>query len=359
MAMAVEQARRGVGRTSPNPPVGCVLVRDGQVLATGYHHRAGEDHAEVDALRKLGFQAEGATAYVTLEPCNHTGRTGPCTEALIAAGVGRVVVGVRDPNPRVAGQGLERLRAAGLLVDDGVLGPECEALVRPFARWARDGLPYLTLKQAATLDGAIADATGVRRLVTGPAAHERVHQMRDVSDAILVGVGTVLADDPLLNVRLPRGGRDPLRVVVDRALRTPPSARMLHSGSGAGTLLLTASDPDGERGRALRDAGAEVVAVPEGEGGVDLEAALREVAARGCVSVLCEAGPRLGAGLLRARLVDAVAWFYSPRILGDPSAPRLLGPLGVRDLDHALRLHDVRLTRLGEDFLVEGTLVRE
>jgi diaminohydroxyphosphoribosylaminopyrimidine deaminase/5-amino-6-(5-phosphoribosylamino)uracil reductase len=214
----------------------------------------------------------------------------------------------------------------------------------------------VTLKQAATLDGAVADATGVRGWVTGPAARERVHRMRDVSDAIVVGVGTVLADDPLLTTRLPEGGRDPLRVVLDTSLRMPSSAAMLRSGGASGTLVLTAAEPESPAGRSLRDAGAEVVAVGAAEGTLDLAAAMREVARRGCLSVLAEAGPRLAGALLRAGLVSRVAWFFAPRILGDASAPRLVDRLGVPSLDEALRLAEVTVERVGEDILIEGIL---
>ncbi|GMV41492.1 MAG: riboflavin biosynthesis protein RibD [Myxococcales bacterium] len=378
MALAVEEARRGLGRTAPNPPVGCVLVREGVVVARGWHRRAGSDHAEVDALRQLGAGAEGATAYVTLEPCNHTGRTGPCTEALIAAGVRRVVVGALDPNP-VAGGGSSRLRAAGIEVVTGVGRPACEELIAPFARWVTTGLPWVLLKQAATLDGCIGEACRGRVTISGPEAHAHVHGLRDRLDAILVGVGTVLADDPRLTTRLPSRellqagpvgshaaapahgateqppgvGRDPLRVVLDTHLRMPPGAAMLHSGSASATLVLTSADPDGPAARALRGAGAEVVSVGSGEGGVDLLEALRELGRRGVHSVLAEAGPTMAASLLRQRLVSRIAWFFAPLLLGDPAAPRLVGSLGT-SLDAALRLGPLRATPVGADLLIEA-----
>lgn len=360
MDLALGEARKGLGRTAPNPAVGCVIVSDGAVIARGWHRRAGADHAEVDALRQIGMRAPGATAYVTLEPCNHTGRTGPCTEALIAAGVRRVVVGALDPNPRVAGGGVERLRAAGVEVAVGVRQAACEEVIAPFARWATTGLPWVLLKQAATLDGYVGEASRVPRAVSGPESHARVHALRDRLDAILVGVGTVLADDPRLTTRLAgEPGRDPLRVVVDTNLRTPPGAAMLHSGSASGTLVLTAADPDGPAAAALRGAGAEVVPVEAGQGGVDLEQALRELGRRGVHSVLAEAGPTMAASLLRERLVSRIAWFFAPRLLGDPSAPRLLGSLGAvtgGSLDRALPLGALQVTRVGDDVLIEANM---
>ena len=361
MDLALDEARRGVGRTSPNPAVGCLIVRDGAVVARGWHRRAGADHAEVDALRQLGMRADGATAYVTLEPCNHTGRTGPCAEALIAAGVRRVVIGATDPNPQVAGGGADRLRAAGVDVVVGVREGACRQVIAPFARWVTTGLPWLLLKQAATLDGYVGDGTGVPRAISGVASHARVHLMRDQADAILVGVGTVLADDPRLTTRLtpPAEGRDPVRVVLDSRLRMPAEAAMLRSGSPSATLVLTAADPATARGEALARAGAEVVRVGAGPDGVDLGAALRELGRRGLVSVLVEAGPTLAAALLRAGLVSRVSWFLAPLILGAKAAPRMVGDLAVSSLEGAQRLGPLAVSRSGEDVLIEADIAQE
>lgn len=358
MDMALAEARRGSGRTAPNPAVGCVLVRDGVVVARGWHRRAGEPHAEVEALRGVGMSAPGATAYVTLEPCNHTGRTGPCTEALIAAGVRRVVVGASDPNPHVAGGGMDRLRAAGVEVVSGVREAACREVIRGFARFVTTGLPWVLLKQAATLDGCVGERPRVRRAISGPESHARVHAWRDESDAIVVGVGTVLADDPLLTTRLPdRPGRDPVRVVLDTSLRMPPGAAMLRSGSPSATLVLTAADPGSAPGVALRQAGAEVVQVPAGAGGLDLGAAFREIGRRGLQTVLVEAGPVLAAGLLRAGVVSRLAWFLAPLVLGDPAAPHLVGDLGAGTLDRAVHLGPLRATPSGADVLIEADVL--
>lgn len=352
MALALRLAERG--RPSPNPHVGAVIARGDAVLATGYHHRAGAAHAEIDALEKLGGRAKGATVYVTLEPCNHHGRTGPCAEALIAAGVARVVVGCEDRIPGHGG-GAERLRAAGIEVAMGVRRDEAEALIADFSKHALRKLPFVVLKAAVTLDGRMATRTGDSRWITGEEARKHAHRMRDRSDAIMVGVGTVLADDPALTVRHVRG-RDPIRVVLDSTLLTPDTARVIAAGSSAPTWIFHASGADAERYAALRRAGAELIEVPREEGGLALDAVLSELARRDVVRLLVEGGPTLHGALLDRGLVDHVAVFVAPRLLNDAGAlPLSIGRPRERMIE-ALSLRQTSVRKLGDDVLIEGPL---
>jgi diaminohydroxyphosphoribosylaminopyrimidine deaminase/5-amino-6-(5-phosphoribosylamino)uracil reductase len=352
MALALRLGERG--RTSPNPHVGVVIARDGVVIATGYHHRAGEPHAEIDALSKLGGKAQGATLYATLEPCNHFGRTGPCSEAVVASGVWRVVIGCEDRIPGHGG-GADRLRAAGIEVELGVRRAEAEALVADFHKRALLGLPFVTLKAAVTLDGRTATRSGDSRWITGEPARKHVHRMRDRSDAVMVGVKTVLADDPALNVRHVKG-RDPIRVVLDSNLHTPENARLLGIVSTAPTWIFHADDAPHDRRDALVRHGAELIAVPRGERGLDLTAVLRELARRDVMRLLVEGGPTLHGALLDAGLADRAAVFVAPRLLGDAAAlPLSIGRPRERMLE-ALTLRDVTRRSFGDDTLIEGAL---
>lgn len=346
MRRALALAARARGRQRPNPMVGAVVVsRSGRVLGTGWHRKAGEAHAEVLALRALGGKAPaGATLYVTLEPCAHHGKTPPCADAVIASGVRRVVVAMRDPYPLVDGRGLERLRRAGLDVTVGVCEAEARALNAPWLSVVTRGRPLVTLKLALTLDGRIAARGGDARWVTGEAARREAHRMRDRHDAILVGVGTVLADDPALTVRGLRGGRDPVRVVLDGRLRTPPGARVL--APGPGTLLFCAEDAPGERPEAVR--------LPRGpDGRLPLAPVLAHLGRAGLLSVLVEGGGEVARSFLEARLVDRVTCFVAPKLVGGDGVPAL-GPLGITRMADALALADVAVRRLGDDVMVTG-----
>ncbi len=348
MALAVAQARRGWGRTSPNPPVGAVVVDAAdRVVGRGYHPRAGEPHAEVFALEQAGELARGATLYVTLEPCCHQGRTPPCTRRIIAAGVARVVVGATDPNPLVAGGGLAELARAGIRTDV-VSTPATAELVEAFAKHVTTLRPFLHLKAAVTLDGRMATATGDARWVTGEAARALVHRWRDRCDAVLVGVGTVLRDDPRLTCRVP-GGRDPIRVVVDSHGRTPPTARVLTGGSAAPTWVAVTAAAPHEARSALERAGAEVLTLPEHAGRVDLAALGAELGRRGVVAVLGEAGGTLNAALLRERMVDRISLFVAPKLVGGDGSPGPVGGEGVVRMADALPLDRLRCRRVGED----------
>jgi len=270
MQRALDLARRAEGRTRPNPAVGAVVVRDGEVVGEGFHPAAGEPHAEIFALREAGDKARGADLYVTLEPCSHQGRTGPCAEAVIAAGIGRVIIGTPDPNPLVSGRGMARMKDAGIPVVCGVLEDECRRLIAPFAKHVVSGLPYLILKSAITLDGFTATASGDSRWITNSASRLHVHRLRNRVDAIMVGIGTVLADNPQLTTRLPEGGRDPLRIVVDSTLKTPEDAAILTVPSESPVLIVTTAQAPQSRVDALTARGAEILRVAEGEGGLIL-----------------------------------------------------------------------------------------
>jgi len=318
MARALELARRGLWTADPNPRVGCVLADGARVVGEGWHERAGGPHAEVVALAAAGAAARGATAYVTLEPCCHQGRTPPCADALIAAGVARVVYAMRDPNPRVDGGGAARLAAAGIAVEGGLLEREAEELNPGFISRMTRARPWVTVKLAASLDGGTALPGGESRWITGEAARADVQRLRARSSAVLTGSGTVLADDPRLDVRLPGAARQPLRVVLDSRLRTPPAARIL---APPGQALILCAQADPVRAAALRAAGAEVVTVTGAQGGVDLEAALALLASRGVNELLVECGAGLAGALFTAGLVDELLLYLAPTLLGRGSRP--------------------------------------
>lgn len=356
MGRALALARKGMGRTSPNPMVGCVIVRDGVIVGEGWHRRAGGPHAEVEALRMAGGNARGGDLFVTLEPCSHHGRTPPCCEAIVEAGIRRVVAAVIDPNPLVSGRGVAYLREHGVETVVGVMEEEARFLNWVFFRRMTSGLPQVILKSAATLDGFVAASTGDSRWITGEAARLRAHRLRGRSDAVMVGVGTVIADDPLLTCRLPRG-RNPMRVVVDSNLRTPVDSQLVRTASMIPTLVAAAT-PDPERLEALQDAGMEVGLFPGPGGKVDLRALLIHLGGRDVASVLVEGGPRLAGALLAERLVDRIAFFYAPKILGKTGIPMLAGPPSNR-IDEALRVEGLSVTRVGPDLLLEGKVVYE
>ena len=354
MRAALALARRGLGNAWPNPAVGCVLVKDGRVIGRGWTQPGGRPHAETEALRRAGAAARGATAYVTLEPCSHHGRTPPCCEALAEAGIARVVMAMRDPDPRVNGRGLAMLRGAGIAVEEGLLEAEARALNAGFFRRIQAGMPVVTLKLASTLDGRIATATGESRWITGEAARREVHALRARHDAILVGSGTVLADDPDLTCRIPGMERVPmLRVVADARLRTPPSARLVQSAGVAPVLIMTAHGHPPAAQAPFMEAGADMVTVPaHAVGGLDLPSLLRALGRRGVTRVLAEGGAGLAAALLRQGLVDRLAWFHAPAVMGGDGHPALEG-LRLAALSAMPRFRRVALRALGDVMLSE------
>lgn len=351
MRQALALARQAAGRTSPNPLVGAVIVRDDKVVGEGYHRRAGTPHAEIHALRAAGEAAAGSTVYVTLEPCSHHGRTGPCAEALIKAGVRRVVAAMTDPNPKVAGRGLALLRAAGVEVTAGVLAAEAARLNEAFIKWVSTGMPFGIMKTAMTLDGKIATRTGQSKWITGPAAREEVHRLRDVCDAVLTGVGTVLADDPELTVRLPGGGRNPLRVIADTHARTPLAAKVAGDGK-APTIIAVGPEAPADKTAALAAQGAEVVTLPLAGASVDLRALFRLLAGRGIASVLIEGGAAINGAALAANIADKIHAFVAPKIIGGADAPGPVGGAGAGALADAVALEDISARPVAEDILI-------
>ena len=346
MRRALELAARGLYTTDPNPRVGCVLVRDGRVLGEGWHERAGEAHAEVNALRAAADAAQGATAYVTLEPCAHTGRTPPCTQALIGARVGRVVYATGDPNPLVNGAGVAALRAAGIDTVGDVLAAEARALNPGFFKRMRSGLPWVRVKLGASLDGRTALANGASRWVTGPAARQDAQRFRARSSVVLSGSGTVLADDPALNVRIEGASRQPLRAVLDSELRVPPQARMFDREGPA--LVFTAST-DAARRAELERRGVRVETVARApQGGLALEPVLRRLAEQAANEIWVEAGARLAGALLCARLVDELIVYLAPSLLG-PTARALVELPEITQLEQRMRLQFTECKPIGPD----------
>ncbi len=352
MKMALALAEKGVGWVNPNPMVGAVIVKDGRPIARGYHHKLGDLHAERDALANCTESPEGATMYVTLEPCCHHGRQPPCTDAILEAGIARVVVGSGDPNPLVAGKGLSILREHGVEVTEHVLEKECRTLNTVFFHYIRTGLPYVVLKYAMTLDGKIAAYTGASQWITGEEARTHVHRQRHRYSAIMAGIGTVLADDPLLTCRIP-GGRNPVRVICDTHLRTPLGSQIVQTADEVPTIIATCCEVPDWRAP-YEAAGCELLTLPEREGHVDLEALLEELGRRQIDSVLAEGGGTLHWELLRLGLVHRVMAYVAPKILGGTDAKTPVEGLGFPTPDDATLLESLRISRLGEDILIES-----
>lgn len=362
MARALQLARRGLYTTHPNPRVGCVIVRDGEIVGEGWHERTGEPHAEVHALRAAGERARGATAYVTLEPCSHHGRTPPCSDALLDAGVARAVAAMRDPNPRVAGQGLARLAAAGVETASGLMEAEARALNQGFISRMERGRPWVRIKSAMSLDGRTAMASGESQWITGAEARADVQRWRARADAVLTGSATVLADDPSLNVRLDAAElgidgdmRQPLRAVLDTRLRTPPEARLF----GLPGKVLLFAGPDGASRRAALEArGAEVCEMGADERGLDLEAVLHELAAREINEVHVEAGARLSGALIAAGLADELLLYVAPSLLGDGGRGLFALP-SLERLSERVELEVREMRQVGRDWRVLARFARD
>lgn len=368
LRMALGLAARGEGQTAPNPMVGAILVRGGRVVGEGYHTRAGAPHAEAVALAQAGSRARGATLYVNLEPCCHFGRTPPCVDSILAAGVGRVVASLEDPDPRVRGKGFRALRAAGTRVLVGPLAREARRLNESFLRRVVADRPFVTLKAGMSLDGRIATRTGESKWITSPAARAAARELRAEHEAVLVGVNTVLRDDPRLSARGARrpgngsgprvgdGGGQPVRVVLDTRLRTPPGARILADGAGP-VIVVTLRGAPRARRRKLEAAGALVVEVGGRDGHVSLEKALRELGRRGISSVLVEGGSEVLGSVLDDRIGDRLVLFVAGRVLGGRGALPAFGGRGSARLRDAPRLREVRVRTLGRDLRIDGRLV--
>lgn len=352
MRTALALARRGLGAVWPNPAVGCVVVKAGRLVGRGWTQPSGRPHAETEALRRAGEAARGATAYVSLEPCCHWGRTPPCADALIKAGLRRVVVALEDPDPRVAGNGIARLREAGVVVETGPGAEGAAEINAGFLTRQRLGRPLVTLKLATSLDGRIATESGESQWITGPAARERTHLLRAQHDAIMVGTGTVIADNPQLTCRLPGlGGRSPVRVVLDRRLRIPLGAHVIAEAHHTPTWVVTLPSADPARREALLAAGAVVIEVDaDRDGGIDLAAALTVLGRRGLTRLLVEGGAHLASALLRAGPVDRLAWFHAPLLIGGDGTPAIAA-LGLGALADAPGFERASTEPIGEDLL--------
>lgn len=357
MRAALALARRGVGSVSPNPAVGCILVQPqeggpGRVVGRGWTQPSGRPHAEVEALRRAGEAARGATAYVSLEPCVHRGATPPCADALIDAGIGAAVIAVEDPDPRVSGGGVAALRNAGIAVKTGVLAEDAAEVNAGFFTCIREGRPLVTWKAATTLDGRIATHRGESRWITGEAARDMAHLLRARHDAVLVGAGTALADDPLLTCRLPGlAGRTPVRVVVDGRLRLPLTSRLVVTAKDIPTWLITLADGDARRRRAFEECGVEIIQVGEdAAGNLDVRQALGELKTRGVTRVLVEGGSQLVGALLQYDLVDRIVWLRAPRLMGGDGVPAT-APFGVDELSETPTFARVSVAEVGDDLL--------
>ncbi len=351
MRLALELAKKGKGRTAPNPCVGAVVVQDGQIVGTGWHQKVGTPHAEVHAIAAAGAACAGATLYVTLEPCNHTGRTPPCSQAVLAAGIQRVVVGMADPHPAAAG-GADFLRSQGVAVEIGLLEQECRQLNYPFLKHSRTGLPWAVMKAGMSLDGRISRKRGQGGTITGPESWQRVHELRNELDAILIGISTALIDNPALTCRL-EDGRDPLRVVLDSQLLLPPDAKMLGQESAAATWIFCRRDASFERRKLLEQAGAVIHAIDTDQNGqLDLHQVLRCLGQADITSVLIEGGAAVHGAFLRADLIDQAFLFLAPYFIGETGTPLLAG--------HApdVLLKEMTAETLGRDVLLHG-LVQE
>jgi len=352
--MACRLALKAAGRTSPNPMVGAVIVRDGRIVAKGHHRYAGSDHAEIVALKRAGSKARGATLYINLEPCSHQGRTPPCTGALIKSGIKEVIAGMQDPNPAVAGRGIRQLKRAGILVRSGVLEGECQRLNEAFTKHVTRHVPFVTLKLASSLDGKIAVASGDSRWISGEESRRTVHRLRNQQDAVLVGAGTVLTDDPQLTCRI-AGGRDPWRIVLDPRLRIPLSARIFQASGNGKTVIVTSRGSGAGKAREIEALGAQVWRFTLHADRIRWRSLLQKLGAMGIVSVMIEGGATTAAWALRDKVVDKILFFYAAKILGG-DARDMIDSLGLKRVSQAIRVHQLEMEQSGDDFLLAGYL---
>lgn len=358
MWLALDLARQGLGRTSPNPLVGAVIVKNGEILGTGYHQAAGTPHAEIHALENAGERARGATLYVTLEPCVHHGRTPPCTRKIIEGGIRKVVISMVDPNPLVKGSGVKALEEAGIKVKVGVLEDKARRLNEVFVKYITRGLPFVTLKAAMSLDGKIATRRGLSRWITSSKSREYVHQIRNRVDGIMAGIGTVMADDPRLTTRMEgEDKRDPVRIIVDSYGRIPLESRLVRSASPkTKTLLAVTEMAPPEKVEALSQLGVEVYQGNSVDNRVDLKGLMKYLGEREICSVLLEGGSTLNYSLLKEGLIDKVLFFIAPKVIGGSSAPTPVGGEGIEFLDDAWEVQDLKAKNMGEDLLLTGYL---
>jgi diaminohydroxyphosphoribosylaminopyrimidine deaminase/5-amino-6-(5-phosphoribosylamino)uracil reductase len=356
MKAAIQLAKKGTGMVSPNPLVGAVLVKEGKVIGKGYHKIFGGPHAEVNALEKAGKMARGADMYINLEPCCHHGKTAPCVDALIEKEIRRVFVGMVDPNPTVKGKSIKKLKKAGIEAEVGLLEDECRRLNESFVKFITKKVPFIILKAALTLDGKIATYTGDSKWITCEESRNLVHQIRSEVDAVMVGIGTVIADDPLLTVRLHKEAKkNPFRVVVDSSLHIPYKSRMLQPELAGKTIIATSRKMAvSKKAQAIKKKGAQVLGTPLKRGRVDLTALLKLLGEKGIASILIEGGSELNASALECEIVDKILFFYSPKIIGGREAISIVGGGGLKKIADAIKVKDITIRSMDSDFLVEG-----
>ena len=359
MRFALELARRGVGKTSPNPMVGAVLVKGGEVIGAGFHEKAGAPHAEAAALLDAGEKARGAVLYVNLEPCAHYGRTPPCTEAIINAGIKKVVISMTDPNPLVCGEGIRRLREAGLEVLSGLLEDEARRLNEAFIKYITTGKPFLMLKAAMTLDGKIAAKSGNSKWISGESSRSFAHELRSISDGVIVGIDTVLQDDPLLDVRLEGFYRNPARIIADSRGRLPLESRIVKTAAGIKTILATTEQADKAKLAALESAGVEIIRFPAKNGRVDLQALIQRLGEMEMSLLLSEGGGSLNYSFLAENLADKIHFFIAPKLFGGKDAPTPLQGEGITDPDEAWLVEDIEIKQFDQDLLITGYPVKD
>lgn len=359
MRLALKEAKKGLGRTSPNPCVGAVIVKNNTVIATGYHKKAGTPHAEIHALQMAGENAVGADMYVTLEPCNHRGRTGPCSHAVADSGIRKVIVGLRDPNPLVDGSGLDYLRGRGIDVSFGVLEKACRDINKPFLKYIVSSRPWVTIKAGLSLDGRLSYQHGEGGKITGPDSFRKVHRLRDVFDAILVGIGTVKTDNPSLTARIQRGkGKDPVRIILDSTLQIDETARVLDVENGGYAWIFCLETEDSDKIKRLTRQGVTVFPVaPDKDNRIDLDVVLQVIAEQGMTSVMVEGGATVHGSFLREGLVDHAYLFYAPIFAGDRGVPLVTGLEVHGGKKSAIKLVDVSTRRYGNDWMVSGDVV--
>ena len=355
MRLAIRLAKKARGRTSPNPLVGALVVKEGEVVGKGFHQKAGEPHAEINAINNAGGKARGGELYINLEPCNHYGRTPPCTKTIIDSGIKRVFVGMEDPNEVVAGSGIQCLKDNGIYVQTGILREECQRLNETYIKYITEKRPFVILKSAASLDGKIATRVGDTRWITNEKSRAFLHRLRNDVDGILVGIGTIMADDPELTTRLNgRKGKDPVRIIVDSRLKIMLRAKVLNPESKAGTIIATTELAHKEKIKKLEELGARVLIVGSKENRVDLRELMYELGKLEITSLLIEGGAEINASSLGSGIVDKVLFFYAPKIIGGADALGMVGGEGVEKLHDAINLKNIRVRRLGDDILVEG-----
>lgn len=357
MALALELAAKGRGSVSPNPMVGAVIVKDGKIIGTGYHEKCGEGHAEVNAFKNATEEVQGATIYVTLEPCSHYGKTPPCADKIIEKGIAKVVIGTLDPNPLVAGRGVQKLLDVGIEVKSGILEDECKKINEVFMKYIVKKEPFVIMKAAMSLDGKIATKTGESKWITGETARKNVHELRSEVSGIMVGVNTVLKDDPELTSRI-ENGKNPIRIIVDSKLRTPISSKILESANQVKTIIATTISEDNEKVATFKEKGVHIIKTKTKDNRVDLNDLMKKLAIEKIDSVLLEGGSELNFSALNEGIVDKVQFYIAPKIIGGNGSKSPVGGNGIELLKDAFMLKDLTYKNAGDDLLIEGYIIK-